>query len=69
MIQKLGFDQKAGFPSYPGFAIVMRKPCPVCPAVATQRSSDSLGLARSTHPKRLLSRGGKGADCQHLVSA
>jgi len=26
VIQKLGFDQKAGFPSYPGFAIVMRKP-------------------------------------------
>jgi len=26
VIQKLGFDQKAGFPSYPEFAIVMRKP-------------------------------------------
>ena len=26
MIQKLGFVQKAGFPSYPGFTIVMRKP-------------------------------------------
>ena len=26
VIQKLGFVQKAGFPSYPGFTIVMRKP-------------------------------------------